>query len=55
MGTLITLAMLNCSISGGGVGEDVGEGGDMRGGISGGGNYRIHCFIKLTTLLGETQ
>ena len=55
MGSLITLAMLNGGGGGGGVGGDGGEGGEAGGGVVGGGNHGICCFIKLTALLGETR
>ena len=55
MGSLIVLAMLNCGVGGGGVGGDGGEGGEAGGGVSGGGNCKMRCLIKLTTLLGETR
>ena len=46
--------MLNYGGGGGGVGEDGGEVGEAGDGISGGDKCRMHCLIKLTTLLGET-
>lgn len=47
--------MLNCEVGGGGVGADGGEGGEMGGGVGRGGNYGMHCLIKLTTLLREIR
>ena len=38
----------------GGVGEDGGEDGETGGGVGGGSMGRIHCLIRLITLLGET-
>lgn len=35
------------------MGGDGGEGGEASGGMGGSGNYKIHCVIKLITLLGE--
>lgn len=34
---------------------DGGEGGEEGGGMGGDGNYGMHCLIKLTAFLGETQ
>lgn len=36
------------------MGGDGGEEGEMGGGVGGGGKRRIHCLIRLTTLLRET-
>ena len=55
MGSLIVLAMLNYGGGGGGVGEDGGEVGEAGDGVSGGDNYGMHCLIKLTALLRDTQ
>ena len=54
MGSLIALAMLNRGGGGGGVGEDGGEVGEAREGISGGDSCGMRYLIKLTALLGET-
>ena len=51
---MIALAILNCGGGEGGVGGDAGEEGEMGGVVGGGGKRRMHCLIRLTTLLGET-
>jgi len=47
------LPILHYGGGGGAVGGDGGEGGEAGGGVVGGGNHRMHCLIRLTTLLRE--
>ena len=53
-GSFIVLAILLRGGGRGGMGEDGGEDGETGGGIGGSGMHKIHYFIKLITLLGET-
>ena len=48
------LAILTCSGSVGGTGEDGGEGDEAGGGVGGGGIRRILCLIRWIALRGET-